>query len=223
MAVYIFYMIYIYTQHESTARLIETECGSVKRLSQDRARDPVEDIMVQLPADAVERGATLYAVLPPDRAIALKNKAPKLRVILLQLDGAVVERITGRPYDPKTEYGIDILRRALRAVEVRGGRVEYLSFSDLKRLLERRTVAVFNDILREALRRLIVNANFVKTCGDDVNCVEVNPLGVKKGLRISFPGTSGRLTAEQMMAELVADKARIYYLDVEAVETSLCR
>jgi hypothetical protein len=214
--------VFAYTQHESSIQLIEAACGySVARLSQDRSRDPVEDIMHQLPPAAAERGAVLYGVLPPDKAVELKNKMPKLRLMLLQLDGAVVERITKRPYDPKQEYPKEVLQQALKAVEVRGGNIKYLTFDELRQSLNGKTVAVFNDVLREALQRLI-QANFVKTCGGVGGCVEVNPLGAKIGYRISFPGTTGRLSAEQMAEVIRRNEARIYYLEIDAEETSLC-
>jgi hypothetical protein len=211
--------VFAYTQHESSIQLIEAACGySVVRLSQDRSRDPVEDVLAQLPPAAAEQGAVLYGVLPPDKAVELKNKMPKLRLILLQLDGAVVERITKRPYDPKQEYPKEVLQQALKAFEVRGGKIKYLTFDELRQNLNGKTVAVFNDVLREALRRLI-DADFVKSCG---GCIEVNPLGARNGFRISFPGATGRLTAEQMAEVIRRNEARIYYLEIDAEETSLC-
>jgi hypothetical protein len=57
-----------------------------------------------------------------------------------------------------------------------------------------------------ALQRIGVDVELVKTC--DNNCVEVNPLGFQSGYRISFPGTVGRLTAEQI-AEALFSGARI--------------
>jgi hypothetical protein len=59
-----------------------------------------------------------------------------------------------------------------------------------------------------ALQRIGVDVELVTTCGDD-GCVEVNPLGFKSGYRVSFPGTAGRLTAEQI-AETLFSGARIY-------------
>jgi hypothetical protein len=59
-----------------------------------------------------------------------------------------------------------------------------------------------------ALQRIGVDVELVTTCGDD-GCVEVNPLSFKSGYRISFPGTAGRLTAEQI-AETLVSGARIY-------------
>jgi ferredoxin len=213
--------VFAYTQHESSIQLIEAACGyRVVRLSQDRNRDPVEEILSQLPPAAAEQGAVLYAVLPPDKAAVLKDKAPWLRVVLLQLDGSVVERITGRPYDPKFEYSLDVVRQALRLTEIKKGNIRYMTFDDLKKQLEDKTVGVFNDVLREALQRLI-RANFVKTCGGVGECVEINPLGARSGYRISFPGAAGRLSVEQMV-EAIKHNARIYYLEIDAEETSLC-
>ncbi|MFZ8811972.1 MAG: hypothetical protein ACO2PN_28215 [Pyrobaculum sp.] len=214
--------VFAYTQHESSIRLIEAVCGySVVRLGQDRSRDPVEDVLVQLPPAVAAQGAVLYSVLPPDKAVVLKDRAPWLRVVLLQLDGGVVERITGRPYDPKVEYHPEVLRHALRTVEIKGGSITYLTLDEFKERIKGQTVAVFNDVVREALRRLVADADFVKSCAGG-GCVEVNPLGARKGYRISFPGTAGRLSAEQMAEVLMRNEARIYYLEVDAEEVPLC-
>jgi len=166
----------------------------------------------------------LYAVLPVDKAVELKQKAPWLKVRLLQLDGKVVEKLTGRPYDPKAEYPVEVVAQALRVFEVRGGNIRYFrSVEDFLCELNGKTVAVFNDTLREALMRLNKRASvqFVKTCSGD-NCIEVNPLGYKSGYRISFPGTLGKLTPEQMAEIIERGEARIYYAEVEAQEVSLC-
>jgi hypothetical protein len=213
--------VFAYTQHESSIQLIEAACGySVVRLSQDRSRDPIEDILAQLPPAAAEQGAVLYAVLPPDKAVVLKDRAPWLRVVLMQLDGGVVERATGRPYDPKFEYSVDVVRQALRLTEIKRGSIRYMTFDDLRKQLKDRIVGVFNDVLREALQRLI-QANFVKTCSGVSECVEINPLGARSGYRISFAGTAGRLNADQMIELLTSGQARIYYLEVEAEEVPL--
>jgi hypothetical protein len=70
-----------------------------------------------------------------------------------------------------------------------------------------------------ALQHIGVDVELVKTCGD--SCVEVNPLGFKSGYRISFPGTAGRLTAEQI-AEMLFSGARIYHVEVVAEVVPLC-
>jgi hypothetical protein len=70
-----------------------------------------------------------------------------------------------------------------------------------------------------ALQRIGVDVELVKTCDD--NCVEVNPLGFKGGYRISFSGTVGRLTAEQI-AEALFSGARIYHVEVVAEVVPLC-
>ncbi|MFZ8809762.1 MAG: hypothetical protein ACO2PN_16870 [Pyrobaculum sp.] len=60
----------------------------------------------------------------------------------------------------------------------------------------------------------------VKTCNSN-NCVQVNPLGFKSGNRISFPGTVGRLTAEQI-AEMLFSGAKIYHVELTAEVVPLC-
>jgi hypothetical protein len=70
-----------------------------------------------------------------------------------------------------------------------------------------------------ALQRIGVDVELVKTCND--NCVEVNP-SFKSGYRISFPGTAGRLTAEQIAEALVTGTARIYHVEVVAEVVPLC-
>jgi hypothetical protein len=167
----------------------------------------------------------LYAVLPIDKAVELKQKAPWLKIRLLQLDGKIVEKLTGRPYDPKAEYPVEVVAQALKIFELKGGNIRYFrSVEDFFCEVDGKTVAVFNDTLREALMMLNKRASvqFVKTCGGD-NCVEVNPLGYKSGYRISFPGTAGRLTPEQMAEIIERGEARIYYAEVEAQEVPLCQ
>ena len=60
----------------------------------------------------------------------------------------------------------------------------------------------------------------VKTCSDD-GCVEVNSLGFKSGYRVSFPGTAGRLTSEQI-AEMLFSGAMIYNVEIGAEVVPLC-
>jgi hypothetical protein len=72
-----------------------------------------------------------------------------------------------------------------------------------------------------ALQRIgVADVELVKTCGDD-GCVEVNPLGFKSGYRVSFPGTAGRLTPEQI-AEMLFSGAMIYHVEIDAEVVSLC-
>jgi hypothetical protein len=82
--------------------------------------------------------------------------------------------------------------------------------------------SVFNGTLflgtAVALQRLGVDVELVKTCND--NCVEVNP-SFKSGYRVSFPGTVGRLTAEQI-TEMLFSGARIYHVEVVAEVIPLC-
>jgi hypothetical protein len=70
-----------------------------------------------------------------------------------------------------------------------------------------------------ALQRIGVDVELMKTCND--NCVEVNPLGFKGGYRVSFPGTAGRLTAEQI-AEALFSGARIHHVELTAEVVPLC-
>jgi len=51
----------------------------------------------------------------------------------------------------------------------------------------------------------------------------VNPLGYKSGYRISFAGTVGKLTPEQMAEIIERGEARIYYAEIVAQEVSLCQ
>jgi acetylglutamate kinase len=138
----------------------------------------------------------------------------------MQLDGRLIEQLTGQPYNPKQEYPPEVVLKALKTFEVRGGNVRALSFEDLRNMLQGKTVAVFNDTMRQALQMLIPDAYFVKTCSN--NCIEINPLGNKPGVRISFPGTVGQLDATQMAELIKSGRARIYYAEIEAVEVPPC-
>jgi hypothetical protein len=214
--------VYSYTQHENTIRIIESTCNvNIVRLRQDRTKDVVEDVLSQLPS---QKELILYAVMPLDKAVQLRETAPWIRLRLLQLDGKIIEQITGRPYDPKAQYDDDVVRRALKVYEIHSGSIRYLSVEEFLREVNGKSVAVFNDTLREAIRlvadRFKASVELVKTSCD--SCVEVNPLGYKSGYRISFPGTVGRLTPEQMAEMIISGGARIYYVDVQAVETPLC-
>jgi hypothetical protein len=71
-----------------------------------------------------------------------------------------------------------------------------------------------------ALQRIGVDVELVTTCDDD-GCVEVNSLGFKSGYRVSFPGTAGRLTAEQI-AEMLFSGAMIYHVEIDAEVVPLC-
>ena len=50
----------------------------------------------------------------------------------------------------------------------------------------------------------------------------MNPLGFKSGYRVSFPGTAGRLTPEQITETLITGTARIYHVEVVAEVVPLC-
>jgi hypothetical protein len=213
--------IYVYTQHIPTIRVIEEVCNKVVVLSQNRSIDPVDDVLSQVGGSP----AVLYAVLPIDKAVVLRQRAPHLTLRLLQLDGAVIERLTGT-YDPKSEYPPEIIRLALKVIEVKSGFIRYMTFKEMiDEIIERgfRKIGVFNDVMREgfklALQRLGVDVELVKTCNSD--CVQVNPLGFQSGYRVSFPAVSGRLTPEQI-AEALFSGARIYYVEIDAEAVPLC-
>jgi hypothetical protein len=214
--------VYVYTQHVPSIRVVKEACGEVIVLTQDRTKDPVDDVLSQI------NDGVLYAVLPVDKAIELRQRAPYLTVRLLQLDGAVIEKSTGRPYDPKAEYSVEILKAALTVIEVKGGSIRYMTFKEMIDEITRkgyRTIAIFNDVMREgirlALQRIgVADVELVKTCGG--SCVEVNPLGFKSGYRVSFPGTAGRLTPEQIAEALLSGTARIYHVDIDAEVVPLC-
>jgi len=106
--------------------------------------------------------------------------------------------------------------------------IRYMSFKEMVDEITRgfKKIGIFNDVMREgfklALNRLGVNIELVKTCDSDNNCVEVNPLGFKSGYRVSFPGTAGRLTPEQIAEALLSGAARIYHVELVAEVVPLC-
>ena len=50
----------------------------------------------------------------------------------------------------------------------------------------------------------------------------MNPLGFQSGYRVSFPGTAGRLTPEQIAEALLSGAARAYHVEVVAEVVPLC-
>jgi hypothetical protein len=50
----------------------------------------------------------------------------------------------------------------------------------------------------------------------------VNPLGFQSGYRVSFPGTAGRLTPEQIAEALITGAARVCHVDLIAEVVPLC-
>jgi hypothetical protein len=220
---------YAYTQHVATVKALEMRCGfEIEVLRQDRSKDPVEDIAMQL-ATVLASGqqVVLYAVLPPDKAVELKQRYPQVHLILMQLDGKVIEKLTGQPYDPKREYPTEVVMQALKLVELEGGSVRYVStLANMIREVKEsgiKKVAIFNDIMREAIKKYaemcgVSGIEFMKTCGGAEKCVEVNPPGAKSGWRVSLPGTAGRLTAEQMVEMFRSRQARVYYIEILAKE-----
>jgi hypothetical protein len=218
--------IVIYTQHQPTINLIKETCGEAIIVPQDRTKDPVDLLSGVLSQIGP---AVLYAVIPVDQALLLRQRVPHVTIRLLQLDGAVIEALTKKPYNPKEEYSLEIIRQALKIIEIKDGSVRY--FTSFKEMIDEivkqyRRIGVFNDTMRQgiqlALQRLGVNVELVKTCGGGDGCVEVNPLGFKSGYRVSFPGAAGRLTPEQIAEALLSGTARIYYVEVVAEVVPLC-
>ena len=164
----------------------------------------------------------LYTVLPVDKAIELKTKAPWLKVRLMQIDVKTVERLTGQPfrgnYDPKkAEYPREVITQAVKIYEIKGGNVRYVrGVADLLRELSGKKVAVFDDTIREVFRIILNNkVELVETCGGD-DCVEVNPPGYKSGYWISFPSINEKLTPEQIAEMIKRCEARIYFTEMAA-------
>jgi hypothetical protein len=175
-----------------------------------------------------ESPAVLYVVMPVDKAVELRQRAPHITLRLIQLDGTIVEKLTGRPYDPKSEYPTEIIKAALKVVEVKSGVIRYMTFKEMIEEIKKRykQIAIFNDVMREgfriALQRLgVVDIELVKTCSGN-SCIEVNPLGFKSGYRVSFPGTTGRLTPEQIAEALLSGTARVYHVELAAEVVPLC-
>ena len=50
----------------------------------------------------------------------------------------------------------------------------------------------------------------------------MNPLGFQSGYRVSFTGTAGRLTPEQIAEALISGTARVYHAEIDAEVVPLC-
>ena len=214
----------VYTQHQSVINLIKETCGEVIVVPQDRTKDPVDVLSGVLSQIGP---AVLYAVIPVDQALLLRQRVPHVTIRLLQLDGAAIEALTKKPYNPKEEYSLEIIRQALKIIEIKDGSVRY--FTSFKEMMDEivkqyRRIGVFNDTMRQgiqlALQRLGIEVEVVKTCNDN-SCTQLNPLGIQSGYRISFPPT-GRLTPEQIADALLSGTARTYYVEVTAEQVQLC-
>ncbi|MGC9051863.1 hypothetical protein, partial [Pyrobaculum sp.] len=80
------------------------------------------------------------------------------------------------------------------------------------------TAVVFNDTMRQALemlaREMNVDIKFVK----EGEGVQVNPLTFRgTAAFISFPGTAGKLSAEEMARLIKLEGARIYVVEGETL------
>ena len=207
--------IYIYTQHAATVRVVQSIIPDAVVLRQDRSRRAYEDIMAQAPS-----GSIIIGVMPMDDAITLMSHGYK--VILTRLDGKVIEKLTDKPYDPKSEYPDDIVRQALQFAVLRvTAPPKYIDARELFCLISERgnTAIVFNDVMRQALETLAREMGYTdiifKKEGEGV---QINPLTFRGvAAFISFPGTAGRLTAEDMARMIKQSEARIYVVEGEVL------
>jgi len=204
--------IYIYTQHTTTIRIIQSIIPNVTVLQQDRNKRAYEDVAAQAPS-----GSVVIGVLPTDDVIMLIQQG--YRVILTRLDGKAVEQITGRPYNPKEDYGEDVIRRALRFAVPRLTSIRYVDAQELLRFIKESggAAVVFNDVMRAALESI------AKEMGYDVikfvkegSGIQINPLSFSgAAIFISLPGTTGRLGVEEMAQAVKSGQARIYIIEGE--------
>jgi len=210
---------------ESHAKLHMQLFPGALYLGQDRSIDMTQDVISRLQPLS---GATyaLIAVGPPDKlaelAAKLDARRPDVILVVAQVDGQKYERLTKRPYNPKEEItDVELLRQVLKLYVVTRGEVHY--YSSVEEMLREiskkyKKVAVFNDVMRQSLemyaRELGIDIEFVKTC-DGADCVEINALGGKPSYRISFPPTTGKLTAEEMVQLYKQGQARAYWSALE--------
>ncbi|PMP97842.1 MAG: hypothetical protein C0167_00095 [Nitrososphaera sp.] len=203
--------IYIYTQHAATARIIQSIIPDAVVLRQDRSRRAYEDIMAQAPS-----GSVVIGVLPTDDVIMLIQQG--YRVILTRLDGKVVEQITGRPYNPKEDYGEDVIRKALRFAAPRLTSIRYVDAQELLRFIKERggAAVVFNDVMRAALEALSKEMGYDVKFVKEGSGIQINPLSFSgAAVFISLPGTTGRLGVEEMAQAVKSGQARIYIIKGE--------
>jgi hypothetical protein len=207
--------IYVYTQHQATVRIIRSVVPAVV-LKQDRSRRAYEDVMAQAPP-----GSIVIGVMPIDDAVALIQHGYK--VILVRLDGKTVEQLTGRPYDPKSDYPDDIIKQALQLAVLKvTSPPKYIDARELFCLISERgnTAIVFNDTMRQALQLLAQEMGYMDLAfkKEGEGGVQINPL-VFHGVAafISFPGTTGKLSAEEMARLIKLGEARIYVVEGEVL------
>ncbi|MGB9705651.1 MAG: hypothetical protein ACPL3C_09390, partial [Pyrobaculum sp.] len=195
-----------------TVRIIQSLLPHAIALQQNRNKRAYEDIMAQAPS-----GSVIIGVMPMDDAVALIDRG--YRVILTRLDGKVIEKLTGRPYDPKSEYPDDVVRRALQFAVLRIAKPpRYIDARELFCVIsERGNVAVvFNDVMRQALEMLAREMGYSIEFRKEGEGVQVNPLTFRGAAAfISFPGTTGKLSAEEMARLIKLGEARIYVVEGE--------
>jgi hypothetical protein len=205
--------IYIYTQHAATVRIIQSVIPDAVVLRQDRSRRAYEDIMAQAPS-----GSVIIGVMPMDDVVALVERG--YRIILTRLDGKVVEQITGRPYNPKEDYGEDVIRQALRFAVTRLTSIRYVDIQELLCFIKERggAAVVYNDTMRQALQLLAQEMGYSIEFRKEGEGVQVNPLTFRgTAVFISFPGAVGRLSTEEMAKMIKMGEARIYTVEGETL------
>jgi len=210
---------------ESHAKLHAQLFPGALYLGQDRTKDMVHDVISRLQPLSGTRYA-LIAVGPPDKiaelASRLEAERPDVILVVAQIEGQKYEMLTGKPYNPKEEISdAELLRQVLRLYVVTRGEVHY--YSSVAEMLQEiskkyRKAAVFNDVMRQSLamyaQELGIDIEFAKTCGD-ADCAQINALGGAPSYRISFPPTTGRLSAEEMMQLYKQGQVRAYWAVLE--------
>ena len=215
---------------ESHAKLHMQLFPGARFLGQDRSVEMVTDVMRRLKEMVPPQSGAKYALIavgPMDKtaelASRLETERPDIILVLAQIDGGKYEVLAGRPYNPKEEItDVELLRQVLRLYVVVRGEVHY--YSSVAEMLREiaskyKKVAVFNDTMRQSLqlyaRELDIDVEFVKTCDGAADCAEINALGGKPSYRISFPPTTGKLTAEEMVQLYRQGQARAYWSALE--------
>ncbi|WP_053240386.1 hypothetical protein [Pyrobaculum islandicum] len=183
----------VYTNHQPTIQILTSVLPGAEVRIPDRSKSPVEEITTRY-----QPGTTIVGVMPLDSAAELILRG--YSIYLTRLDGKKVEEITGRPYNPKEEYPPEVIRQALVVQKINRAEIRYLSVDEMLLMFNKKTIAVFNDVMREALQKLAqergIEALFTKEGRADVT-VGIPPTANRiAGIQISFPGITGRLDAE---------------------------
>jgi hypothetical protein len=198
--------VYIYTQHKTTIEVIKEIVPNAAVLEQDRSVRAAEDVAKKAPP-----GSVVIGVMPMDDAAELGKRG--YTVIMPSLDGKIVEKLTGKPYNPKEEYPADVVRQALKYRVVSVQSMEYI---DVRQLFEKiakagGTAVIFNDDMRAALQSLAQEMGYSVSLVKSGQGYQINPLEFSgEAAFISFPGTAGRLTPDQMKEALKSGQARVY-------------